>query len=80
MSQDKWIVDIKGAPNQNTFEISVLRESNTHGQNSYGWFGDDKLLISHDGGPCHIPVTDMVWNELVEVAHRVARKLNGELE
>jgi hypothetical protein len=78
MNKDKWIVDIKGYAGCPGFEISVLRESNDHGQLSYGWFGDDKLLISHNGGPCRWPVTGKTWDKLVAVAHEVADELNAE--
>lgn len=77
MADGHWIVHTKGAANQPAFEISVLRENNRHGIASYGWFGSDKLLISHNGGPCHWPVTQQVWNELLGVAERVAASLNA---
>lgn len=72
-----WVVDIKGAASDESFEISVLRDSNSHGKRSYGWFGKDKLLISHNGGPCHWPVIPQVWDRLVRVAHEVASDLNA---
>ena len=74
----KWIVDVKGEANSSPFEISVLREDNAHGQRSYGWFGPDKLLISHNGGPCRDPVTPLVWQLLLGVATEVAYELNKE--
>ncbi len=71
-----WIVDTKGGPNKPSFEISVLRADNEHGIHSYGWFGEDKLLVSHNGGPCSWPVTSRVWKGLVELATTVADELN----
>lgn len=74
--KDKWIVDIKGGPNESPFEISVVRESNKHGRESFGWFGPDKHLISHNGGPCNDHVQAYVWNRLVSLAQQFARELN----
>lgn len=74
----KWIVHTKGAAGEEGFEISVLREDNTHGQRSYGWFDKDKLLISHNGGPCDWPVIPLVWDMLVKVAEDVAKRMNEE--
>ena len=74
----RWIVNIQGAAGKETFEISVLRENNRHGIASYGWFDEEKLLISHNGGPCHWPVTPFVWEGLVKLATYVADQLNKE--
>jgi hypothetical protein len=72
-----WEVCIKGAAGQKSFEIAVLRSDNEHGKRSYGWFGREKLLISHNGGPCEWPVTQSVWDKLVKVAHEIAAELNA---
>lgn len=74
----KWIVDVKGAACEEGFEISVLRDDNTHGKRSYGWFDRNKLLISHNGGPCRWPLTQKVWDKMVALAHEVADELNAE--
>lgn len=42
----KWFAHTKGGPPESVFEVAVLREDNTHGKRSYGWFGEDKLFIS----------------------------------
>jgi hypothetical protein len=73
----KWIVDIKGMAGSRSFEISVLREDNQLGIKSYGWFGSDKLLITHNGGPCQWPLDKIVWSKAVKLAHEVADELNG---
>lgn len=72
----RWVVHTKGGPNLSSFEIAVLRDDNKHGKISYGWFDDNKLLISHNGGPCSWPVTRDVWEGLVALADRIARALN----
>lgn len=72
----RWSVHTKGGPNQEAFEICVIRKGNSHGRISYGWFGEDKLLISHNGGPCRWPVTRLTWDELIKAAERVAEELN----
>lgn len=72
----KWEVHTKGAAGEQTFEICVIRSDNEHGKKSYGWFGDDKLLITHNGGPCHWPITQRVWDGSVKLAQEVANELN----
>lgn len=74
----KWVVDVKGKAGEQCFEISVLLDDNEHGKRSYGWFGMDKLLITHNGGPCRWPLTQAVWNRCLKVAHETAAELNGE--
>lgn len=77
VGQGRWIVDTKGGPGQSSFEISVLRDDNQHGKRSYGWFDDNhKRLISHNGGPCTWPVSQFVWDRLVQLAHDYAAELN----
>ena len=73
----KWIVNKKGGPSVDSFEISVIRENNRHGKESYGWFDKDKLLISSSGGPCRTKITRQVWDKLVKVAHEIADELNN---
>ena len=73
----KWIVNIKGKPESTSFEISVVRDDNEHGKLSYGWIGDDKILITHDGGPSCCSLTQIVWDKCVKVAYEVADELNG---
>ena len=74
-----WVVDTKGGPGKESFEISVIRESNEHGFRSYGWYNpNEKRLISHNGGPCQWPIDDQfTWDLLVEVAQKVADNLNA---
>lgn len=71
-----WVVNIKGGPEKMPFEIAILRDCNEHGKKSYGWFDENKILISHNGGPCCWPVPEIVWNRLIEVAYEVATELN----
>lgn len=73
-----WIINTKGRAGATSFEISVLRDDNAHGKQSYGWFDSHKLLIAHNGGPCQWPLTQKVWNKLVAVAIEVAAELNAE--
>ncbi len=78
MQEDKWEVQIKGEKCGESFEISVIRESNEHGHRSWGWFDETKLLICHNGGPCHWPLTEKVWDKMVKLADEVATGLNAE--
>lgn len=70
-----WLVNVKGKAGE-VFEISVVRRTNNHGRLSYGWFDEDKLLISSSGGPCNYTVTPKVWAKLLKVAKEVADELN----
>jgi len=73
----KWIVNIKGGPNQTSWEISVLRDDNTHGIASYGWCdGKHKILIGHNGGPCNDIATPRVWDGLLDLANTIAQEMN----
>jgi hypothetical protein len=77
MNEGKWMVNVFGGPNECPFEISVIRKDYRLGLVSYGWFNDDKLLISHSGGPCKWPVPNRIWNKLLAVAHETAQELNS---
>jgi hypothetical protein len=58
-----------------------LLSDNKHGKQSYGWYGEDKIYISDSGGPCHHKiVSKMIWDGLVELAHKVADKMNEEIK
>jgi len=75
----KWIVHTKGGYTTDYFEICVLLSDNKHGKQSYGWYGEDKIYISDSGGPCHHKIASkMIWDGLVELAHKVADKMNEE--
>lgn len=76
--ENKWLVSIKGKANADNFEISIVRDSNKHGQRSYGWFGEDKKLIASSGGPCRESVDKYVWDRHIETAEQYAMILNGE--
>jgi hypothetical protein len=75
---NKWEVHTKGGPDSRTFEIAVIRANNEHGKRSYGWFGPDKLLITHCGGPCNDTVTPEAWDLLIVAAHQLAQRKNSE--
>ena len=74
----KWIVNVKGEANKSHFEISVVREDNTHGMKNYGWFGDNKTMINHDGGWCKFPLTEKTWDNSIKTANELADELNNE--
>jgi len=73
----KWVVDIKEY--KQSFEISVLRDDNEHGKRSYGWFDENKLLISSssNGSPnTNTTSKKIIFEKLVKVAQEVADELN----
>lgn len=77
MNRDSWKVQIKGDKCGRSFEICVVRESNEHGLHSWGWFDENKLLISHSGTH-QVTLTEKVWNEMVALAKDIAIELNAE--
>lgn len=44
----KWLAQVFGDPETDSFEISVVREDNEQGRNSWGWFNDAKMLVCHN--------------------------------
>lgn len=77
MSEAKWVAQTKGDINSGSFEISVVRTDNEHGKRSWGWFDENKLLISHNGGPCSWPLAPGLGPLMVTVAERYAMLLNA---
>jgi len=75
---DNWKTQVKGIKCSDGFEISIVRESNKLGQESWGWFDDNKLLICHNGGPCHDALTEKVWDKMIILANEVCEELNNE--
>jgi len=74
----KWIPHVKGSPGE-SYEISVVREDNTHGFKSYGWHDQSKKLhISDSSGASAIRISERIWTKLVVVAAEVAAELNEE--
>ena len=80
MNIDAWLVHTKGTSDKKFWEICVIKESNRHGIESYGWFNEKKILISSSGGPCNYTVSEFIWNKLVQVAQEVADELNKSIE
>ena len=79
MNKAKWVVHTKGGYTTQSYEVCVIRDDNTHGKRSYGWIGKDKIHIGSDGGPCRYSIQHkMIWDGLLELAHKVADHLNAE--
>lgn len=76
MKNPQWKVQIKGERCSNYWEISVVRADNELGKRSWGWFNDKKLLVSHNGGPCHWPICGFVWDRQVAIAEDLCAQLN----
>ena len=72
-----WEVNVFGKRCSEAWEISVVRKDNAHGKRSWGWFNDHKLLVSHNGGPCRWPVCGYVWDQQIEIANELCRRLNA---
>lgn len=73
-----WKVQIHGRAGSKSFEISVVNTTKIDSaQEQYGWFDRNKLLISHNGGPCSWPLTPLVWRKMVKLAEEVAYELNN---
>jgi hypothetical protein len=67
----KWKIHIFGT------EVSVVKTDNTHGQNSYGWYGKDKILVAYlDPNRCSKTVMRFLSFQHQLTAHVLCRKLN----
>ncbi len=80
MKKKEWLIVIKGNKNNGQwypFEISVVHIKNKLGQNSYGWFDENKILISSSGGCNHNSVSEFVWDRLIKIAEDLAEYLNN---
>ena len=72
----RWIVNVHGECGK-SFEISVVRSDYKHGQRSYGWFDENKLLISQSFH--QFTVTDKeTFQGLVVLAEQAAARYNRE--
>jgi hypothetical protein len=71
-----WIVSIKGWCDEPAYEISVVKQNNEHGLKTYGWFDENKLLITHNGAG-RVPMEEIVWNRQMKLAKDVADLLNS---
>jgi hypothetical protein len=56
------------------FEISLVRPDNKHGHDSWGWSGDDKIILFDYNGVCGSQTAR--FDEAVEFANRVCTMLN----
>lgn len=66
----KWCTDEGDSLYEGPPEISVITESNTHGQRSYGWAGPDKIIISDNAD------TFEEINFYITVANLLAKEMN----
>lgn len=84
-SSSRWMVCAKGRINS-SYEVAIVRESNTHGRKSWGWPSADKMFIMDRNAPLSCGTVQSmfnddlhkVWNDLVGLAKRTAEKLNSE--
>jgi hypothetical protein len=74
----KWIVNVFGDVDGDTWEVSVVREDNFHGLRSWGWFDANKLLVSHNGGPCHWRLAPGLGKTMVDMAAAYCVVLNAK--
>lgn len=72
----RWYVDAKGDPSKGSFELSVLRGGNERGFRSWGWFDENKILISHSGAG-KVAIPELVWVKLRQAAQQIADELNA---
>lgn len=83
-----WIVCIKGGVSARFSEIAIVRSDNIEGIQSFGHFNDKKFLIAQNGGCMTAPgaasgrkimwpITQIVWDKLLKVAHELADEFNA---
>ena len=76
MKKYEWKAQVFGDIEGKSWEISVVRVDNLHGQKSWGWFDETKLLVSHNGGPCHWPLAPGLGLVMKKIAEGYANLLN----
>lgn len=69
----QWIPVIHGSKTRG-FEISIVRKTDRHGQQSWGWFGETKMLIAEGEEVCA-----SVWQSHLNLA-KVMAKARNEME
>lgn len=52
-----WKVQVLGSLKDGDVEISVIKKSNKHGQQSYGWGGLDKVILGTEDLVCDYGLT-----------------------
>ena len=72
-----WILNEKGRPEDGSWELSIVHRDNEHGIRSYGWEGDDKLIVWSSGGPCSIECDQVVAKHVRKAALAALDELNG---
>ena len=74
--RDEWIV-VKHGNAETGFEVSIVRASNHQGRDSFGWTGENKLLIAASGiGPVSTPRG--LIRRLVELAREMCKEINAQ--
>jgi len=71
-----WVVEVKGEQGS-SFEISIIRDNHEWGRTSWGWFCDEKLLISSEIHGAW-SVTPRIWDKLIETAQSIADEMNQQ--
>lgn len=61
---------------QNRGRYQLLEKMMNTDKEVGGWFGESKLLVSHNGGPCTWPICGYVFDEQVRIANTLCKKLN----
>lgn len=75
---DEWKVNVFGERCGQSWEISVVRDSNKFGQKSWGWFDENKLLVSHNHhSVAGWAICGFVWDRQIEIATELCRRLNN---
>ena len=63
----------------NGYEISVIRKDNEHGHASWGWGGEDKIILFSDSlGGNHLDYSTESEAFAKKVAHKLCDALNEE--
>ena len=80
-----WVAHAKGGFSSSSggWEVSVLRKNNLGGKDSYGWCGENKILISSNSfyDSDKMPpkaIRKRVFESLVALAKQVAEELNQQ--
>lgn len=76
MIKKKWVVSIKGSQTSE-HEICIVNQIDfPHGVKSWGWYGEDKLIIRMSNDEDE-ETPRRVWKRAKEIAEILCRELNS---
>ncbi len=73
----RWLVQVLGEPDSESFELSIVREDFEHGRRSWGWFGRAKWFFCNQGPHMRMKLAPGAWARIMAAAEETAADLNA---